>query len=277
MRQSFRYQAQADRAPEDEKWQRSQKEKLERDAAHKARLAARLFYQYKSLVSTRAYVEERKQTIPLPSNLAIIPAAPPQTHKEATFRRTITRQQLTEKLFGKDMGNNFEILFNSIDIAEDEIRLALRRDKMHAPIIWDTFRLLLPRSFLMKFTRHNYELYSSHVRELIQRAVKGENTTLATKAEIVCMLSEASMNIPLHNSPAYIMISLFKEVLPKAYSKIHDDIEALEFAESYKGASDQLMQEMREKFADKTRNHKPDPERWHKLTTERRQQIWKGA
>lgn len=77
--------------------------------------------------------------------------------------------------------------------AEDEIAAAQKRHPESSEEIWRSFPILLPTHTLM-----NTEfVYRAHVRELLDRVAKGEDTRPGTWAEIACTCHDVSLKVPL--------------------------------------------------------------------------------
>lgn len=68
------------------------------------------------------------------------------------------------------------------------------------------------------FATLHCDVYRSHVRELCARYVGGERLDLATDAELLVSLSEASLRAPLRRGPDGLFHQLFLRVMgPEAY------------------------------------------------------------
>lgn len=185
---------------------------------------------------------------------------------------TMTLDLITE-IIGQPLANEIGNALDCVEIAEELIAQTIRRHPSQAPALWDSFTVLMPRTFLLQFTRDNPPLYRSHVQELLQRAMDRESFVPATKAEMLCALSNASMGYPLGHNPSFVMVQLFKDVLPEAYEKVRPDFERVQLHEVYKGASDETLAELRHKLRDENRKHKLDLQRWFWVSDEVKQSI----
>lgn len=119
-------------------------------------------------------------------------------------------QRLFAEIFGLGDGllRVLDMSFDQIDWAEEEIR----RSQFHHRGLRDTlhhsFELLQPTH-----ERMTQELvYRSHCRELLGRIAAGQATQPATAAEVVAVLSSASLAAPL-NATA---VGLYSQVLKQA-------------------------------------------------------------
>lgn len=79
--------------------------------------------------------------------------------------------------------------------AESEIEQAMGRHPDHADRIWHSFSLVVPTCDLVTF---NETVYRTHCRELLERIAAAEETRLATAAECLPALREASRVAPMN-------------------------------------------------------------------------------
>jgi hypothetical protein len=147
------------------------------------------------------------------------------------------------------LGAHVTTIFRLMGIAEEEIARAKDEQPLMATQIDMTFCLLCPR--MQIFGGRAPDLYRSHARELIQRAIDGEDTTLGTVAEVLCVLSETSLNAPLTRSAGVLMERLIEEVLPGTINQIYED--EWKDIEEWPGATDEIFAQTQRRCADETR------------------------
>ncbi len=105
-------------------------------------------------------------------------------------------ERMSEALGDPGMAGLFsamESVFARMDWAEDEIKRAQRLRPNDADTLWHSFKLLTPTHDPMA----TEFVYRSHVRELLRRVGRGEDTRPATWAEIACACAEASRLAPM--------------------------------------------------------------------------------
>ncbi|MEE8296743.1 MAG: hypothetical protein V3R26_02820, partial [Hyphomicrobium sp.] len=117
-------------------------------------------------------------------------------------------------------------VFECMEIAEGEISAAKRRTRIddQREAIHGSFRYLLPTEPLRD---KHLDLYRAHVRELIERVRLGEPVDPGTKAEVVAVLADLSLEHPLDPTAALLYARLFAELFPH-----RDD---LHYAHPYSG------------------------------------------
>lgn len=64
------------------------------------------------------------------------------------------------------------------------------------------------------------EVYRAHCTELMQRVMAGEDTRLATKAEVLCGMMAAATAAPLNAAGGALADWLFSEVMPSAHGRL---------------------------------------------------------
>jgi len=107
--------------------------------------------------------------------------------------------------------------FRRIEIAEEEIDAAKRRfplasDKLHA-----AFSLLCPTPPLNGFPE---KLFREHCRELLERVANGANVKSGTAAEVLAVLSRASLVSPLTRPASITYDCLFGKLFPDEWNQI---------------------------------------------------------
>ena len=150
-------------------------------------------------------------------------------------------------------------LFGSMEITEDLIAEFQSHHPEKEAELFDAFLTVIPTHNMLNM---HSAVFESHVRELLQRVVDGEDLTAATNAEIVCVISVVSAQTPLTANAAYLFSQTFRAVFgEEKYNEIWKDLEP---HERYPGASGDLRREVSQKAGNKER-HQPDPERWNNL------------
>lgn len=180
----------------------------------------------------------------------------------------------TMRSFRSFVPSNVFSIFDLVEDAEKMIESAILKNPKDAPVLWDTFKVIRPRQFLIEYAKRQPKVYETHVKELLQRALNGEDFVPATDAEILVTLSKVSMNAPMHNNPAFIMMKIFREIFPKDYERF--GFNELDFSENYRGASDELMVELRHKVRDEERKHTPDLTKWDRVWPDKKAAILGG-
>lgn len=105
------------------------------------------------------------------------------------------------------VANTFELM----DIAEDEIARMkeLYPDKIE--MIHRSFTILRPTIYLQEVSK---EVYRSHIKELLMRVVNGQDTRVATDAELMSILSGATFGAPLNRTGTGLYVRLFRRIFP---------------------------------------------------------------
>jgi hypothetical protein len=125
-----------------------------------------------------------------------------------------TRNDLIKGLAKVATGSQIHAIdqtFRRMDIAEQEIARAQRRHPKDKDRIFQLFRLLCPTPPLAHVLD---DIYRSHCREIIARAVRRDDICPGTKAEMLGFLSQASLEAPLDRIPFLLYQQLFAELLP---------------------------------------------------------------
>lgn len=162
-------------------------------------------------------------------------------------------------------------IFEYVDIAEKFIEDTIRQQPHRASDIWDTFKLLQPSTKMMKM---HMKLYDSHIRELMQRILNGEDLKPATRAEILIAMSDVASVIPIHNCGAYLFSRLFKQIFGAKHPTV-TAIDSVKLNEPYAGAADEMESELRHKLRDDNR-HQPDKTRWAESVCEEKKRAILG-
>lgn len=84
--------------------------------------------------------------------------------------------------------------FARMEIAEDEIARAKERHPTAAARLDRAFGILCPTA---PINDKSTDVYRAHVAELLDRVARDEDTTLATRAEVLCLLLDTSLKAPL--------------------------------------------------------------------------------
>jgi len=103
-------------------------------------------------------------------------------------------------------------IFGMMEICEDEITKAQPPHPEQRKIVWwDGVKLLGPSAYVHDAPE---PVYRAHCAELLARVAQGLNTTLGTKAEVMVMLSEASLRSPLMHTAGVLYARIFQEIYP---------------------------------------------------------------
>ncbi len=115
--------------------------------------------------------------------------------------------------FDRHTGNVIMSVFADIEIAEAEIRAYMRKHPSKAQFIWNAFLVLRRPSVL-----HGKSdvFYLAHVRELLDRVVRGEPLETPTNAEIAAAALEAAMDAPLIRDASVVAAQAFVAALKRA-------------------------------------------------------------
>ena len=119
-----------------------------------------------------------------------------------------TKLRETMGNLGIDIGA-INSIFRAMEIAEEEIDKAQERHPEAAEAIDDAFKML---TISRVFRGRPYELYRAHCAELLDRVATGEDLELATRAEVLVSLADASLEVPLSHTAGALYLDLFTEV-----------------------------------------------------------------
>jgi len=105
--------------------------------------------------------------------------------------------------------SNVADIFSSMSVAEEEITEAKKRHPEKSDLIHRSFLILQP-------TDPTYGkadcVYRSHVRELLERVAKGQDTRPGTIAEVLCVMLEVAIKAPLNQEGQALTEHLFQIV-----------------------------------------------------------------
>lgn len=141
--------------------------------------------------------------------------------------------------------------FRKMGVAEGEMGLAsMRYDrKTFERINRVAFALLCPNELLRN---KGDDVYAVHCRELIDRVADGASDRAvaeATDAECLCLIMVQATKAPLEHDYAVLADRLFRKLMgPEAAAKLGEE----PWQESYKGAMDETLAEVRRKLRGKT-------------------------
>lgn len=117
-------------------------------------------------------------------------------------------------------------LFDLMKVAEDEIELAKRGQPLDVVRrVHESFPVLSPCEELGGDC--NPEVYRAHCRELLARVTEGASDAdinLRTKAEVMMLLSRASLKSPLNTDGCDLYASIFREVFPDDRGIVHFEV-----------------------------------------------------
>lgn len=145
-----------------------------------------------------------------------------------------------------------------IETVEQEINKAMKRHPKRAEFIWNSFALFGNEA--ERFLSHDMgeSCWRTHVREILDRIgnppSRKEERDLGTLAEALIVFSECSLKAPLIEDATYAFAWLFQHVFGKDRLRQIWNNEGMpggeiEFYESWKGARDELIGEVRRKLS----------------------------
>lgn len=146
------------------------------------------------------------------------------------------RAAVLRDLLRPDIGRAFARAMQLAEVAEAE--LACEGDPPGA------FRLLMPPVSMFDKAP---DVYRAHVRELLRRIDRGDDTRPATDAEVLCALAATSLDAPLSTGPAALYERLFARVMPGRVPEGDPP------RERYAGEVDELLGSMRRRLGDPDR------------------------
>jgi len=129
-------------------------------------------------------------------------------------------------------------ILDQVEICESVIAKTRHDNPEHNAAIWNSFKLLMPSELLWEAPE---PVYRAHCAELLERVVKGQDTTLGTKAEIMMALSESSLAHPLTHTASVLYARLFREILPR--TPIAEELAKLSDM-AYDGTTESLLADM---------------------------------
>lgn len=137
----------------------------------------------------------------------------------------------------------FASVFNLMSVAEEAIAAAKVAHPESAKAIDEAFPVLCPTRPLIELGSE--EVYRAHAGELLDRVVKGERVEEGTDAEVLCLLSMASLRAPMSTDRMVLMTKLFASIIGE------DRLPPGEVNEPWAGASDELRLEIRRQLRSK--------------------------
>jgi len=131
--------------------------------------------------------------------------------------------------------------FHFMEVAEDEIARACagKRGKLRERV-HGSFRHLAPGPLIGLCD----DVYRHHCREIIERVARAEDVRPATKAEVMALISQASLAAPPTHVAGALMLRIFNEVFPENPQPVDGHFAAVPRADV-----DELFAEMRKKGA----------------------------
>lgn len=133
--------------------------------------------------------------------------------------------------------------FDLIEVAEQEIAAAKRIHPEARELIDGAFLLLVAPSPMLELRD---SVYRSHARELLERVVARAKLDLATEAEVMVALHYGSLREPLDSRHGALFERLFARVMGDPFG---DSFAHGVFREPWRGASDELLEIMRNRFS----------------------------
>lgn len=141
------------------------------------------------------------------------------------------------------LGSDVRGLFALMSVAEEELAAAKREHPLAEFAIQKSFSILAPDAKF--FPDKHTELYRAHCRELLGRIVAGaskKELRLGTRAEVLCVMSEWSLEHAPGPQGRALLFTLFAEVFPERVQ--NDGLSR----EPWPGATDELLGALQRKI-----------------------------
>jgi hypothetical protein len=157
--------------------------------------------------------------------------------------KEVRRKALVEAMAGVPGYGAIDRAFAAMRLAEDEIGAAKRRHPAQAALLHRSFEVLCAPPL------HPYDdrVYRAHARELLDRLARGDDTRPGTCAEALVAVMQAVTVAP----PGAQLAALAEHLFVAVFGKPIDDSEPPR--EPWKGASDELLADLRRRLTDTTR------------------------
>lgn len=136
--------------------------------------------------------------------------------------------------------------FRRMEIAEREIARAKEEFPLLATQIHESFRALCPTEPLRRLSD---KVYRHHCRELLERVASGRDLRPGTDAELVAVISEASLAAPPDRATTYLYWQLFERVFPGEAGVIREDLGPVHADDYDRVRAKELEQSLRRKLA----------------------------
>lgn len=154
-------------------------------------------------------------------------------------------------------GSGILSILDDVELAEYEIDRALRQYPDNQKAVYNAFRMLQKPAI---FRGRPEQLYRSYCQELLGRVATGEDTRPATDAEIVVLLSEASLAASATRTAGYLYMTLFRRIFGEAVYRDLGLEEGAQYMVVPERATEELHNELRKKGATRERVIKPKDE-----------------
>jgi len=142
--------------------------------------------------------------------------------------------------FNPTFSREISRVFHFMEICEDEISKGMERHPDKAQEIWANCFMLLRTPEIL--SDKGDSVYRAFCSEIIDRFANNQNTEKPTKAEILCIVMEATWKSPLTQNASAAAFKLFSELFGKIPNSdyIFKD-EGQIFVEEWKGAADEII------------------------------------
>jgi hypothetical protein len=144
-------------------------------------------------------------------------------------------------------------IFRLMEIAEEEIAIAQREAGTEGhDAIWRSFKLLRPTPMFEKVAE---QVFRSHCKELLYRVVNGFDTRPGTKAEVMILISEASLASMPSSDVRVLYTQLFKEIFgEREYERLVEESPwGIGNIPSHFYATDEILNDLRKKLRQEDR------------------------
>lgn len=155
-------------------------------------------------------------------------------------------QSALSDLLGAEFTGGLFGAFRDMEIAEEEIALAIERHPEQRDAIWDSFQYCMRGPVLGQAPE---KVYRSHMRELIERVAAGasdKEINDATNAEICWMLKDLALIAPLNADGFYLYYTCFSAAFPEDAPRVFAGMDWTP-RESWVGRGEELRQDVARK------------------------------
>lgn len=149
---------------------------------------------------------------------------------------SVDLKSLFDQIGAGSLLGTLQTVFDQMAIAEREIERYTARFQGNRV---DIQRAFVQLRWILKIPVPE-AVYRSHVRELLTRVANDQSLMRGTKAEVLMLLSEASLVAPLGPRRAALYLMLFDELYPQQFEE-----QQVVIQEPWMGSSSELLEELR--------------------------------
>jgi hypothetical protein len=145
-------------------------------------------------------------------------------------------------------------LFDRMHIAEDIIAEGKRQHPDKADEIHDAFQYMVPTPLLIQ--NDNDELYRAHCRQLIEWVADDQDVNRATDAELLLLMMETSLRVPLTDEGHFLYWYLFRSVFgAEKMRELGIALDEFRYMEKHHGwATADTLETLRDKYGPEHRS-----------------------